>query len=332
MTEPVKLNASFFNLPKTSNAFINRFDLELHWRYSFPPPTITPKLILFWIHGFGGHVNGPVVKMCMDILTKHGCIIILIDLQGHGYSEGVRGLVYKHEDMINDIEDFIGHVRSWEKFSCSYCLKSDLSQHQMIQLQMLPYFIQGQSMGGGVATFLSLRLQQDDKYKGMILIAPSLLCKTPHPIIVWWAKLVMKFGCCYLEAEMPSWSTSVSDLTLSFKHQSTIDYVMLDKWGNEGGIGGGQSLKWATALMFLRMFEDSVSVLSSISSPFLILHDPDDKVCFISGSRSLMQLSVTPPEKKELKELPGYLHSLLYNYPEEVCEIVLEWMLKTLAV
>ena len=45
-----------------------------------------------------------------------------------------------------------------------------------------------------------------------------------------------------------------------------------------------------------------------------------------------MQLSATPPEKKELKELVDYLHSLLYNYQEEVCEIVHEWTLQILAV
>ena len=137
-------HSAHYNLPKTGNVFVNSQNYALHWRYVFPSEDVKPSLLLFWIHGYTGHVNGPVVKDFTERLSKRGCVVVLIDLQGHGYSEGERALMYSHTHMVSDTEDFIGHVRSWEKFNGSNCLTSNLSESQKEILKSIPYFVQGQ--------------------------------------------------------------------------------------------------------------------------------------------------------------------------------------------
>jgi len=169
--------------------------------------------------------------------------------------------------------DFIQHVRFGIK---SDRLKCDLLESKVVQLQSLPFFLCGQSMGGGIATFLSVKLQEDKNYRGMILLAPALAGNVPNPTIV--SILEYTVGTCSPSAEMPSWLNNAGDNSLTFMHRSTLDYVELDKWGNPGGLGWGRNMRWATGLMFIRMFEAFTLEAANIRSPFLVLHDPDDKV------------------------------------------------------
>ena len=45
-----------------------------------------------------------------------------------------------------------------------------------------------------------------------------------------------------------------------------------------GALGWGHNIKWGTALMFIRMSEAIKSQFTELRAPFIIIHDPYDKV------------------------------------------------------
>ena len=45
-----------------------------------------------------------------------------------------------------------------------------------------------------------------------------------------------------------------------------------------GALGWGHNIKWGTALMFIRMSEAIKSQFTELHAPFIIIHDPYDKV------------------------------------------------------
>lgn len=76
-----------------------------------------------------------------------------------------------------------------------------------------------------------------------------------------------------------------------------------DTWGNEGGLGWNQGMRWGTALMFIDFAAAIRKTMDTTMHPFLILHDPADEICGIEGSRALMEKSKTPDEMKQLIEV-----------------------------
>ena len=92
-------DATYYNIPRSENSFLNRSNISLHFRAEFP--VSDPKAILFWIHGYTGHVNGPTVAEFISIMIKLGYALFLIDLPV-SYPE-LRFLY-----LIEMISEFIG--------------------------------------------------------------------------------------------------------------------------------------------------------------------------------------------------------------------------------
>ena len=104
-----------------------------------------------------------------------------------------------------------------------------------------------------------------------------------------------------------------------------IRMAALDTWGLNGALGYNLGMRWGTALMFMDLADtfSADSFWRSIEYPFVIIHDPGDAVCNISGSRNMLQSAATPAHAKQLVEVPGYLHALLANCPYEMCDHVI---------
>lgn len=110
-------------------------------------------------------------------------------------------------------------------------------------------------------------------------------------------------GSCAPGAIMPPWMTNVTDNTLTFKDPETLAYTELDTWGNPGGLGWGQGMRYGTALMFVDFAPVIQQTMSEVAFPFVILHDPEDKICGIEGSTALIEKSITGAHLKKLIEV-----------------------------
>lgn len=148
------MNASAFNLPKTGNHILNKDNNKLHFRYFFPSAQSIPapcgkvslvdiESVIFWIHGYAGHVNRPETEKMAAILTRDKTAVFALDLQGHGYSEGTRALALSHTDLVDDVYDFISFVMALGATEPKRCT-CDLSTDDLVVIRSLPFFVMGQ--------------------------------------------------------------------------------------------------------------------------------------------------------------------------------------------
>ena len=91
-------------------------------------------------------------------------------------------------------------------------------------------------------------------------------------------------------------------------------------------LGFGQAMKWGTAGMFIEMGKVFSEKFKEIDYPFLIIHDPEDKICSIEGSHAMMKNTATADDSKKLIEGHGFLHGILFNYPEVTCQHAIDWV------
>lgn len=320
-------SATEFNQPHSGNYFVNHMNHKLHFRCNANMSTSQRKIVCFWLHGYTAHCNKPDFNRYTDLMNAHGVVVMGLDMQGHGHSEGERALVLSHEHLVRDICQFVHHIYEDDLTDedCKMTLGDDITIDLLNSLRDMPFFLMGSSMGGAVSTLASLCLCEMPKYVGCVLLAPFLgNAQLPHWLLVEFFKLT--FATWTPNWHMPSFLSNVSDNTLTWKDENDILMAEMDAWGNEGGLGFGLGMKWGTANMFLTMGPHIRDKFKDISYPFLILHDPKDEICGIEGSYNMMKHASTPDEDKKLIEVEGFLHGMIYNHPQEVCDHVVEWV------
>ena len=75
-------------------------------------PKTLPKGAILFIHGLGTRSN--MYLTLADEFAENGYIIYLLDIRGHGYSQGVRGHMPSSDAMEQDIHHFYDYVFSVE--------------------------------------------------------------------------------------------------------------------------------------------------------------------------------------------------------------------------
>ena len=141
-------------------------------------------------------------------------IKLLIDFQGHGYSEGERALVSSHEELIEDLLNFIEYFRYPEK-KLNSLVETTCDGITRQHLQELPFFAMGQSMGGGITALISNTLSCFPNYLGSVLLAPYLgVARVPN----WFVLTILKHTVmtCFPNHQMPSWLDGMTDPRYSF--------------------------------------------------------------------------------------------------------------------
>lgn len=327
MSHPKYSSAAEFNAPHSGNHFLNSRGCKLHFRCSADLPPEKRKQVCFWLHGYSAHINKPDFQVLSKCLNDKGVVVFGVDMQGHGYSEGERALVTSHDHLVEDICKFIHHIYEDDlrHENCGLSMGDAADIETLYALRKLPFFLLGSSMGGAVSVLASLKLSNMPKFIGCALLAPFLgNAKLPHWLLVEF----LRYTFVYFSpnSHMPSFLSNVSDNSLTWLNEEDILMAEMDQWGKEGALGFGLGMKWGTANMFLTLGPHILEKFSDINFPFLILHDPGDEICSIDGSYNMLRGSSTPEDDKKLIEVPGFLHGMMYNFPDEVCEHVIEWV------
>ena len=113
-------------------------------------------------------------------------------------------------------------------------------------------------------------------------------------------------GSCAPDAQMPDWANNVNDNSLTFRSAESLAYSIADTWGNEGALGWNLGMRWGTALMFVDLASALSKIMPEYSSPFLVIHDPEDQVCSIEGPRKLVSICKTPEDRRKIIEVGIY--------------------------
>lgn len=120
-----------------------------HW------PVKNPVSVMMLVHGFGEH-GGRYAPMAR-FLNAHNIAVIAPDLQGHGKTNGKRGVIKSYDDFRANLSGLI-----------------DFTQHHYPDTHLTLY---GHSMGGGIVLDHGLNMERD-----LPIIASAPLIALPDPV------------------------------------------------------------------------------------------------------------------------------------------------------
>ena len=125
------------------------------------------KAIICLIHGIGEHSGR--YKNWAERFVDEGVVFAILDLRGHGKSEGKRGHTPSLKHYLNDVEIFIKETKS--------------------QFPNLPVVLYGHSMGGNIG--LNFIMNRPNIVDASIISSPWIkLTKAPSLILITISKLL----------------------------------------------------------------------------------------------------------------------------------------------
>ncbi|MDH5561226.1 MAG: lysophospholipase [Deltaproteobacteria bacterium] len=109
-----------------------------------------PICQLVIIHGYSEHIRR--YDIVSEEMASQGIAVHLMDLPGHGHSEGPRGHIDHFQEYLDSVDWFI--------------------QNNPNFLKKMPSFLFGHSMGGLISTHYCLQNKTVNGFKGLIISAP----------------------------------------------------------------------------------------------------------------------------------------------------------------
>lgn len=226
---------------------------------------------VFICHGYAERCT-PYYDGVAREAVKRGMLAFSHDHVGHGKSEGERVQV---ESMDWYVKPVIKHINMVKE-----------------QNPGLPFYIVGHSMGGLITILTAM--EQPDLVQGLVLMGPLVEPdpKMATPFKVWLAKVVSRIW--------PSFSMGGINTDTVTTDEEWKQKKAEDPLHSHGGFKARHSYVLLQALDKL--------VLPSLTTPFLILHGAEDKVCAPKGSTKLHENATS--EDKTLSFVENGLHNL----------------------
>jgi alpha-beta hydrolase superfamily lysophospholipase len=242
------------------------------------------------VHGYAEH-SGRYEQMGAWLAAR-GCAVHAYDHQGHGRSDGPRGHARRFGDLLDDLEVFLGQVRS--------------------EQAGLPTYVVGHSMGGLiVAAFVRERQPQ---LAGAVTSGAALrIAEVPSP-----AQLLALRLLRHVLPRLPM--------------PRPIDPEGLSRDPEVGRAYLADPLVFQRMTLSLgaELFDAAGRTLAGgadVQTPLLLLHGEADPLCDAAGSRAFYEQLTTPGS--DLRIYPELRHEI-FNEPEQerVFADLLDWLRK----
>lgn len=270
---------------KEEFSIISRDGTELiGYEYLVPKP----KALVCLIHGLGEHSGR--YEHVAQFFCEHEISFFIIDLRGHGQSEGKKGHASNYDALLTDIEELMMYARA--------------------EYNDLPMFLYGHSLGGNLVTNFCL-LKSTSELSGAILSSPWFTLKNepPHWKITL-AKCVSKIWPGFTQANEINAEHLTHDLELNAKYltdESVHDKISVKLFSDCHDHG-----KWALAHT------------ERLKIPLLALHGEQDEITSKEGT---LEFASQRPELityESLAECKHEPHNDLKK--EEVLKRILKWV------
>lgn len=250
------------------------------------------KAVLIIAHGYAEH--GKRYAHFASFLVSHDIAVYALDHRGHGESEGERVNVASFAQFVDDLYDFVQHV------------KASQSEH--------PLFLLGHSMGGAISARFALK--HPDTLKGLLLSAPFLQNATEVPaVLLALSGVVSRF--------LPSVPTTKLDTALISRDEAVVKAYVEDPLIYSGGTKARLAREMLDAGPYV------IENAKQLHLPLLVMHGSGDKIAHIEGSKSLY--NTVSSTDKQFKSYEGFYHEILNELGKEtVYEDILEWLEKHL--
>ena len=345
------------NNPATGFGFTNSRGSLLHVRHSLPagaeddPACAAITAVVLLLHGLGAHANRKSYAALGAKLAQRGIAVVMYDQEGHGRSGGLVGFIPDAGLLVDDAALLVRLFTDGTEGGGGDEERLGLPAAVRRRLGSVPLFVMGQSMGGGLCVLLGQRLQQQQQqhqqdcehrcriwkhqhqqqqsnhFCGAVLTCPALVAVLPPAPVYYFLTWVV--APLFRKARMPPMFDATCSLSDIWVRAEDIARVEADS--GPGGLACKGAMRFGTATALLAMLASIQVALPSVRFPFLVLHDPDDKVCRFEGTEGLMARSGTAPADKVLRRMPGMRHDLITNCTDELAEHTIAWLLARIA-
>ncbi|XP_050230134.1 caffeoylshikimate esterase [Mercurialis annua] len=277
---------------KSSNSlYTSPRGLKLFTRSWLPLPPSPPRGIICMVHGYGNDISWTFQSTAI-FLAQNGFACFAVDIEGHGRSQGLKAYVPNVNLVVQDCTSFFKSIKNSDP-----------------QINGLPSFLYGESMGGAIC--LLIHLENPNDFTGAILAAP--MCKISDKIKPRWPipqvlTLIAKF--------LPTLPIVPTPDVLS----KSIKVEEKKRIGEMNPMRYREKPRLGTVVELLRVTEYLAGKLGEIRVPFIVLHGSDDEVTDPAVSRALYEEAKS--SDKTIKIYEGMMHSLLFGETDENIEIV----------
>ncbi|XP_038711720.1 caffeoylshikimate esterase-like [Tripterygium wilfordii] len=254
------------------------------------------KGLVAMVHGYNSQSSW-LSELSAIAIAKAGFLVCALDLQGHGYSDGLPGHIPRIEPIVTDCVQFFDTMKS--------------------NYPKLPAFLYGESLGGAISILVCLA--QKGEWDGLIL-SGSMCGISSKFKPIWPLEKLLPVAALFA----PTWRVAVSKPLASRSYKEEWKRRLVAKNPDHRRFGKPPA---ATALEFLRVCEYVRRHCHEIEVPLLMVHGEDDIVCDSNSARFVYE-SVASKDKT-LKIFPGMWHMLI-GEPKENVELVfgtiLSWL------
>ncbi|KAF9594856.1 hypothetical protein IFM89_034839 [Coptis chinensis] len=287
----------------SSNYITNSRGLKLFTQSWTPLPPTKIIGIVAVVHGFTGESSW-FLQLTAVLFAKSGFATCAIDHQGHGFSDGLDGLIVHIPDINPVVDDCIAY---FDSFRSNYA-------------PTLPSFLYAESLGGAIALLIHLRRAPNSRpWDGLVLngamcgISPKF--KPPWPLehllfLVAWVA--------------PTWQVVPT-------RGSIPDVSFKEEWKRKLAIASPRRSvakpRTATALELMRVCREVQSRFEEVDVPMLIVHGKDDVVCDPALVEELHKRAGS--KDKTIRLYPGLWHQMVGESDADVEMVfggILEWL------
>ncbi|XP_010681611.2 caffeoylshikimate esterase isoform X2 [Beta vulgaris subsp. vulgaris] len=256
------------------------------------------KGVVCFCHGYGDTCTFLFEGIARRIAGS-GYGVYAVDHPGFGLSDGLHGYISNFDDLVDNVIEQYAKIKGRP------------------ELQGLPRFIFGQSMGGAVA--LKTHLKEPDQWDGMILVAP--MCKVAEEVMPPAAVLKVANVLSNVIPEVKFFPTKdLAELAFrNYKYREMAYYNM---------ICYSDRVRLKTAMEILKVTSEIESNVNKVCSPLLVIHGAADMVTDPNVSKFLYEKACS--KDKTIKLYQGGYHSILEGEPDDaiftVFDDIIEWL------
>jgi alpha-beta hydrolase superfamily lysophospholipase len=255
------------------------------------------RAVACYCHGYTDHASFSA-RMHYQKLVEQGIVVVSIEYEGHGRSDGAFGLINDWDKMTNDVAQYFAQVVKSDRF-CQY-----------------PAFLVGESMGGAVAYCVYEQLPT--LFRGVVLVCP--MCKIsddmlpPQFVIDILRWLIGPTGTTSLLGFLPI-APSNNDLA-DVIHRVPEKGIL----NHQPPLNFGRHPRLATARELINVTQRISNSIPSFTAPFLVLHGLADRVTDPKLSQVLYDESSSTDKTIRLYE--DMWHGLTCGEPDECADQV----------
>ena len=297
-------------------------DYWLHYRKFVPKEE--PKAVVIYQHGIQAHSGiGYTLKdetkvtnyaLLAEQLVENGIAVYLLDMRGHGFSEGLRFYVPDYSINVDDFDNF-GQFIAADSF----------------KNKDLPLFLGGDSYGATVCLHVSRRWQDNpDKcpagFRGFIVTAPAIFGDLPPLPVVYFLRYILK---PLIPTRTPFFMPNPVSSDRIWRNYEQLKLDPIFNTTIESNLNGsGRPFRLGTATSLLSALEDvRETIIPGLNVPFCASHGTADEAVPITGTVYLDEKSITPDADKIIYKEEGKFHDLYSEQTRhETISNILTWI------